>query len=71
MGGLGITDPQGLRTAPSAGALYPLEICLAAGEVTVLLADSYRYLPRKGAIACVLENDWRAVLAASALGHPA
>ena len=49
----GITEPDaenpalrgGLRTAPSAGAMYPLEIYVAVGNVTRVETGLYKYEP--------------------------
>src|ERR1035437_1742166 len=63
----GITDPEGKRTAPSAGALYPLEVFLVAGVQDELPAGVYRYRPRGHDLIPVVQGDQRAKLAAAAL----
>jgi SagB-type dehydrogenase family enzyme len=65
----GLTHPDGYRTAPSAGALYPLEIYLVAGEVADLRAGTYRYRPREHDLVAVAEGDLRGTLASAALGQ--
>jgi len=65
----GITRPGGYRTAPSAGATYPLELLLAAGNVHDLSPGLYRYHNREHALLAVLEGDLRGKLAAAALGQ--
>ena len=67
--GQGITNTRGFRTAPSAGALYPLEIYLVAGNVDNLVPGIYKYNPAKNALALVKEGDVRIGLARASLGQ--
>jgi SagB-type dehydrogenase family enzyme len=63
----GVTDPRGFRTAPSAGALFPLELYLVAGNVTGLPSGIYRYGPRKHELRRTSAGDRRGPLVAAAL----
>lgn len=65
----GIADPRGFRTAPSAGALYPLEVYVVVGRLHGLEAGVYRYSPCRHGLALVRAKDLRGVLAAAALGQ--
>jgi len=65
----GATTKSGLRTAPSAGALYPLEVRLVAGTVSKLAPGAYHYHPIEHALSLVAEGDRRAEIARAALGQ--
>jgi len=66
----GVTDAQGHRTAPSAGALYPLEVIVVAGRVDGLEAGVYRYRPGEHTLARHAAGDLRAGVAAATRGQP-
>jgi SagB-type dehydrogenase family enzyme len=63
----GITHASGLRTAPSAGALYPLEVYLVVGAVSGLAPGVYRYDPGGHLLVPGAKGDLRAGVAAGAL----
>jgi SagB-type dehydrogenase family enzyme len=65
----GITSPGRLRTAPSAGALYPLEMYVVAGNVDDLPDGVYKYVPDKHDVAKMLDGDKRDELCKAALGQ--
>ena len=64
-----ITSPRGLRIAPSAGALYPLEIYLIAGNVKDLPAGVYKYDYTNHKIKKVVDGDKRAEMCDACLGQ--
>jgi SagB-type dehydrogenase family enzyme len=59
----GITHPSGLRTAPSAGALYPLEVYAATQD------GLFYYIPGDHSLQRVLDHDPRPDLHLAALGQ--
>ncbi len=64
----GITDEtDGLRTAPSAGALYPLEVYLVAANVEELAAGIYKYNPLNHTLKKITEGDKRVEISNAAL----
>ena len=65
----GVTHGDGMRTAPSAGALYPLELYLVAGEVRELAPGVYRYVAGKHRLEPVATGDLRRLLCAAALAQ--
>jgi len=67
----GITDPKGFRTAPSAGALYPLEVYAVVGKVEGLPAGVYKYQPKGHQVVRVLSGDRRKEVAKAALDQEA
>ncbi len=65
----GITDRRGFRTAPSAGALYPLELYVVAGNVNDLPDGIYKYRPYGHELIRVAHGDKWTELCNAALGQ--
>ena len=65
----GTSDPRGLRTSPSAGATYPLDLYLVVGErgVKDLPAGVYRYQVGGHALTPEVPGDVRAAVALASL----
>lgn len=61
----GITRRNGFRTAPSAGALFPIEMYVVAGDVDELSPGVYRYEPEKHELRLVVDGDRRKALASA------
>lgn len=65
----GITSRDGMRTAPSAGALYPLELYLVAGMVRDLDPGVYKYMSGGHKLVKIIAGDQRHKLASAAHGQ--
>jgi SagB-type dehydrogenase family enzyme len=67
----GITEKRyGFRAAPSAGALYPLEIFLVVGN-SDLEAGIYHYSPLNHSLKCIKKGDYRRALCNASLHQEA
>jgi SagB-type dehydrogenase family enzyme len=62
--------PDGRRTVPSAGALYPLRLLLVCGDVEGISPGVYRYAAEDSTLLLVMEGDRRPDLGAACLGQP-
>ena len=67
----GITHGSGYRTAPSAGALYPLEVYVVAGNVAGLAPGIYHYRTRQHVLVEITAGDHRQTLYRHALRQTA
>lgn len=65
----GVSDAQGLRTAPSAGALYPLKLFVVVGDVNELSPGIYQYNPEEHSLLKTANGDLRKSLQKAALNQ--
>ena len=63
-------DDYHFRAAASAGALYPIEIYVAAGEVADLETGLYHFSPADLRMAGLRRGDWRGYIADAAAKRP-
>lgn len=69
--GQGITGPHYFRAAPSAGALYPLELYAAVGRVEGIAPGLFHYDPMHHQLEAVKNGDMRRLLSTAALNQHA
>ncbi len=65
----GITEADGRRSVPSAGALYPLELYSVIGRVTGMALGVYRYLATSNEMTLIAHGFQREKLAEAARGQ--
>ncbi len=66
----GVTDTQrALRAAPSAGALYPIEVYVVVNNVTDLAPGLYHYAVREHALELLKQEDLRLAVSGAGLGQ--
>ncbi len=65
----GITHLQGLRTAPSAGALYPLKLYVVTSHIEGLAQGVYHFDPRHHQLMKTSDGDIRDALTRAALSQ--
>jgi len=65
----GITHPKGLRTAPSAGALYPLDLYVAVRKVEGLDPGVYHYQPSCHDLTLLHDGDISKIVARVCYGQ--
>jgi len=63
----GVSSARGLRTAPSAGALYPLQLFVVVGDVNELAPGIYQYRPEEHSLLKTTNGDSRKSLQKTAL----
>jgi len=64
-----VEDGYEFRTAPSAGALYPIETYVVANNVKILEPGAYHYAIKSHQLELLQQRDLRRQIAAAALGQ--
>ncbi len=67
----GVTNSRGFRTAPSAGALYPLEIYAVIGDSKKITPGIYHYLPKSHRLKRIKAGDHRKAICKAGLSQSA
>jgi SagB-type dehydrogenase family enzyme len=66
----GITEPRwGLRAAPSAGALYPIELYAVVHDVAGMTPGIYHYVVQEHGLELLQSGDFRAAVMQAGLGQ--